>query len=45
MHPDIITGATCPDFKLPNQKDEEVLFSELLKQAPYTALVFYRGHW
>lgn len=45
MNPDIKVGAKCPGFKLPNQKDEEVLFSDLLKKTPYTALIFYRGHW
>ena len=45
MHSDIKVGAQCPDFRLPNQRGEEVRFSEALTQAKFTALLFYRGHW
>jgi peroxiredoxin len=45
MSPDIKAGAQCPDFQLLNQEGEEVRFSEALKGAKFTALIFYRGHW
>ncbi len=45
MNPEIKIGSTCPDFRLTNQYGEEVQFSELLKKADHTTLIFYRGHW